>query len=947
MSYHLLYLIMILPALLPRIANAGGDGSAIDFTPPESDVSVKLLGYIFGVVDGVLIGGGSQIVGEMFGIFNSAVIVLGSIVIMYSVMISIINTAGEGTILGKQWSSIWVPLRSVVSIALLIPKASGYCTIQIMVMWVVVQGIGAADAVWGQALTYLQRGGVLIDKPVSQVSASTTNLANECDVYSDVPSDTPMRSSLRQLENECRRSVAQLGSNSDTAPDVSDKKAASAEILRALICMHSLERVLNNKRQELMAVSNTDVDIVPAFGNYLNTIGGDGRVKTEILIPPVVTGNTGSSAYTDFAGVCGSIHIQAITQTELRTIADKFSNLPGIKLSNGQPNPNHPIISATAKARGIAVQQMINELSSTALRIVNNVYTDEGDDNKTKYHHVLGYWTTENDVKNWVGNASRTQFPMMSGYELVNAVNAYVALMRPALRLIQGGTGDINFIEEARARGWILAGSYFFDIVKSTEDAKAAQFQVNSVQAKYNFDRKLLVSETAECAIGSGGTAKPCYLNYIRNGESQRTVLSMDNFNNSATPLGFCSYWKKPCGSSGSDVVEQYIISALQSQETTEASKESGMGHVMELAEVPKRSKSSFSCGTFLFDIRNCIAYLLDNIIFIPIANALIGMINWIVVPSFSAVIFQPIIASGTIFNASIKASYEPGSNPILEIAKFGNFLMSMAVNMVFGVLVWGLFTIIMPGPLFLIGIPIFLLLAPMVLVLVGTLWGIGLMMAFYVPLVPYVVFTMAALGWLISVIEAMVAAPIVALGLAHPEGDENLGQAEASVMLLANVFLRPSLMILGFVIAMILTYVVVILFNVGFVRVNEMIIKTSEGGFGQFMAPIMMMIFYGSFYMKLVEKCFELIYLLPDQVLTWIGGRPDDLGQRSAEGLGAAMKEQIQKVDSSGKKVGGGVIRGVKNVARVGAAAVTKGKSESSGAAGAVDSATEPGDGK
>ncbi len=50
-------------------------------------------------------------------------------------------------------------IRSTLGLALLIPKASGYCLMQIFVMWVVVQGVGAADKIWEAALGYLNRGG--------------------------------------------------------------------------------------------------------------------------------------------------------------------------------------------------------------------------------------------------------------------------------------------------------------------------------------------------------------------------------------------------------------------------------------------------------------------------------------------------------------------------------------------------------------------------------------------------------------------------------------------------------------------------------------------------------------------------------------------------------------------------------------------------------------------
>ncbi len=146
----------------------------ITFAPPTTDYSVGYLAAMFGIVDGVLHGTGSQILGSIFEVFNAAVMALGGMIITYTMLVSTMNTAHEGEMLGKKWSSIWVPVRATAGFALLIPKASGYCLLQIFVMWVVVQGIGAADKLWNAALGYLNRGGVIIQQQGNPVAALTS-----------------------------------------------------------------------------------------------------------------------------------------------------------------------------------------------------------------------------------------------------------------------------------------------------------------------------------------------------------------------------------------------------------------------------------------------------------------------------------------------------------------------------------------------------------------------------------------------------------------------------------------------------------------------------------------------------------------------------------------------------------------------------------------------------
>ena len=96
----------------------------------------------------------------------------------------------------------------------------------------------------------------------------------------------------------------------------------------------------------------------------------------------------------------------------------------------------------------------------------------------------------------------------------------------------------------------------------------------------------------------------------------------------------------------------------------------------------------------------------------------------------------------------------------------------------------------------------------PALMIVAGVFLGIGLMLGFYVPLYPFMIFTFGVIGWLITVLEAMVAAPLVCLGLTHPEGHDFLGEAKQAMMLLLGVFIIPVLMVIGLFASTILSYV-------------------------------------------------------------------------------------------------------------------------------------------
>ena len=97
------------------------------------------------------------------------------------------------------------------------------------------------------------------------------------------------------------------------------------------------------------------------------------------------------------------------------------------------------------------------------------------------------------------------------------------------------------------------------------------------------------------------------------------------------------------------------------------------------------------------------------------------------------------------------------------------------------------------------------------------TFMAMGAIMAFYVPIYPWIVFTFAAVGWFIAVIEAMAAGPLICLGMTNPQGHELASSLKQSVMLLLSVFIRPALMIIAFIMSMILARVLLFYMIQGF----------------------------------------------------------------------------------------------------------------------------------
>lgn len=118
--------------------------------PPASDMSRSFLNEIFGG----LLDGGTDAFGGSIRNFNSAILIVGGILAAYTIFAGTLGTAHDGEVLGKKFSSVWIPIRYVMGTALVLPVLSGgYCVMQGIVMWLIMQGVSMANGVWSEYMS--------------------------------------------------------------------------------------------------------------------------------------------------------------------------------------------------------------------------------------------------------------------------------------------------------------------------------------------------------------------------------------------------------------------------------------------------------------------------------------------------------------------------------------------------------------------------------------------------------------------------------------------------------------------------------------------------------------------------------------------------------------------------------------------------------------------------
>ena len=738
------FIVLTFLLLIPTLAFAQTQlVSGLNLTPPPTDVSISYLSAIFGIVDGVLQGTGSQLLGTLFGIYNGAVLVLAGIVFLYTFLVSTINTAHQGEVMGKDWSSIWIPLRSVAGIALLIPKASGYSFIQIFMIWIAVQGVGAADSIWNAALNFLYQGGVVIQQNSGALKQTNPALLS-----------------------------------------------SSATLLRSLTCMEMLKQDFNNYRNQQIQNGASPLQPPPNFQtDVLNAISAAGTGGT-VQFP--------TSNYYGTNGVCGSVTWTPITLTGM--------------LASVSPQLAQELQSNTS--RTIALSQLIQSLSPVARTIVANALSASP--------QPLGQVLT--NTQTW-GSPNAGQGYLISGSVLNDAAQTYTGLMQSVLNLINTNMKSPSFtnawIQQAQQGGWALASMYYYNIINLNSEAK------NQADGNPPTFSELPTDFTqTPGAYGYLGGPSSSYITQLQ------TLINTSSDTNDYT-LGATSPFITGLGTYGGNLTN---------------------GNV----SINNNGTINFGGGRIG-----------------PILGPLNGLIQ------FVTSLF--IGLSPTSIN-NIYQAQATNANPILLVAQMGNGIVNhvWSTYISIALISMGITAGLSAIPFVSIGTAIVVLMISLISIIfpiMTALFVAGLTMTFYLPLIPFVIFTFGVIGWFIAVVEAVIAAPLVAMGLGNPEGHAILGKASPAVVQLVNVFLRPALMIFGLLIGMMISYVGVWLVNQGFVYAFVGASQEASSISNSLFKPLALLFLYVIIVMQVLQKSFSLIYIIPDEWAKWLGGNVKGFG--------------------------------------------------------------------
>ena len=157
-----------------------------------------------------------------------------------------------------------------------------------------------------------------------------------------------------------------------------------------------------------------------------------------------------------------------------------------------------------------------------------------------------------------------------------------------------------------------------------------------------------------------------------------------------------------------------------------------------------------------------------------------------------------------------------------------------------------------------------------------------GYFLGIWIPMVPFYIFALGVIGWLVQVAESLAAGALWMMMHLTPQREESfIGSQTQGYLLLTSLFFRPPLMILGLAFSLALLSPATRFINEGFIlaiRVNQ---TDSVTG-------ILSIAGYALIYCFIIYSVFMLVFALPqslpDRILRWVNAGTGDLGEQNSQ---------------------------------------------------------------
>lgn len=723
------------------------------------------------------------VLAKVLGYTNVIAMILGVIIMAYVLVAGALNTAASGEMLGRSWSSVWLPLRTSLAFGMIVPATNGgevFSVAQSLVIWMIIVGSNSATWLWQQGAASLVSGDPVMPKVTFHVAGAAKPMINmiSCSV---------VRSKLMEKRE-------------GTAPEIG----------------------YVNKVVKTGTFFDTNEHIPLTIAN-LGTVSLDKASSIEL---------------TD----CGSIGIPSAGDGMEGTAYDNIQT--GTNFFVGKSSAWEDAVQAGFNA---SVKKNFNTFLVSAKQVGIGMY--DADLNGKKIESAKSTGGTEYAAVKKLLDAAAVDF----GTALV----AYETYISTVEKETIASAATAGWGSEMTKGGWMRAGAWFFE---------TSRLQ--------GFIQTILGSLNAS-SLSSPDPSDGCFVTGLftnckdQKEEYKSWLLAIDTIDGEATS-------KKTTVAASNNKGAMHLVN---SEDGVKAMDDKAIDSVSAAA-------SSLFMDTIMGWGEDDAKGLAGNVGGNQSKNVT-GMIS-----PFTAVTslgrgLQQIGVTVWTGGLIVSGFLEMKSNPLGTIAD----------------------TLSLGRLSFLVGMSKYIIssLAP-VLAGVG---GLAFMLAFAIPFMPVTIWIMLVCGYLVTVIEAIAAAPLAVIMLATPEGEGISGQSFNKALQMINaIVLRPSLSIVGLFAAMTLSYA-------GFAIMNELFWSVAGLTTNVSVFEILAMIFiYATLAFKLCEYMVSIIHKIPDQIMDWMGGGMSrEFGESAAgQNMTDAVKTNTAASGISGMagmKTAGGIAKG------------------------------------
>jgi conjugal transfer/type IV secretion protein DotA/TraY len=767
--------------------------------------------------------GDPTLLSEVVGYTNVLALVLGIIIVSYVAIAAIINSAQSGEVLGRQWSTYWLPIRTAFAFGLLVPTEVGgfaLSTAQVMVLKLVIMASTSASFLWENAVNTtltMNNSSPSVVLPYKLAYESSVALACAYGMAQERTLGDPPVVKLNYTDGSTKEILESKAENISTL-------ASSLAAIRTDVLSQSYDNLQFIEEIEFLGGDCGKISFsIPDFekSGYAAFTQAQEVAESAISSDELAAGDL--SNYTTDEIVLDAIDNLSQYQGEYILFLKNFTE----NVLDNDEKTAAPDGSTRARVK-YNDRYQTNPMSFEYADVANEYYLKikKGNDAFSLY--------TDVGQSSYVMKTSTKVLARLYNYK--NAVNVFVSSVED---LYDTPVADITTDTQERVLasltkgGWLYAGSFFYKI------SQLESLVHTTSSAMISGSSNSTLASCTQCNENEDITASTEFISALYR-YSFLTPVDIDSsigVADGVTPLP-------------SEAVSVPLISTININDSVSEATINGavsawaLKMLAELGTVTILSDGSIG-GTDL-------GKLTDNNPFQFAANIGHGMNNlryivYMAKLSLTTYIFMSDAVVDSV-NSSVAGKLGVGA-PVGLAAAVGKAIATMLLE----ILTVGL------------------------TLLTAMSWTL----AYYIPMMPALLWITLIGAYLLIVIEAVVATPLAVILMATPEGEGISGsKMQNAITLLASVYLRPSLMIIGLIAAIFVAKYSFIVLNIIFWSQAESAVRSDLFGFFATFSLYVISLH------QVLSNSIKSIDSLPTAILNWVGqGANAQFGQNEISG--------------------------------------------------------------